>query len=129
MEIWTCSTLMRSVTTINLMLLAIHLMLKDVGFLPSYDKCDVEFRKNKSWHVVMMLCRCEMARQTVEIDKKLWQKFQKMLVDLYGSAYGSKKIEALNEALDLWLEVKTATVSGKTVEEQVASLLKSSSSI
>ena len=32
-----------------------------------------------------------MARQTVEIDNDLWQKFLKKLVDAYGSAYGSKK--------------------------------------
>jgi len=47
-----------------------------------------------------------MARQTVEIDKDLWQKFLKKLVDAYGSAYGSKKRDALNEAIRLWLEAK-----------------------
>ena len=48
-----------------------------------------------------------MARQTVEIDDEVWQRFLKMLVDLYGSAYGSKKKEALNEALELWLKSKS----------------------
>jgi len=37
-----------------------------------------------------------MARQTVEIDNDLWQRFLKKLVDVYGSAYGSKKKDALN---------------------------------
>jgi len=47
-----------------------------------------------------------MARQTVEIDNDLWQRFLKKLVDVYGSAYGSKKKDALNEAIRLWLEAK-----------------------
>jgi len=47
-------------------------------------------------------------RQTVEIDKDLWQRFLKKLVDVYGSAYGSKKKAALNEAIQLWLEAKEA---------------------
>lgn len=47
-----------------------------------------------------------MARQTVEIDNDLWQRFLKKLVDTYGSAYGSKKRDALNEAIRLWLEAK-----------------------
>jgi len=50
-----------------------------------------------------------MARQTVEIDDEVWQRFLKMLVDLYGSAYGSKKKEALNEGLELWLKSKSIT--------------------
>jgi len=50
----------------------------------------------------------EMARQTVEIDNDLWQKFLKKMVDVYGSAYGSRKKDALNEAIQLWLEAKEA---------------------
>jgi len=49
-----------------------------------------------------------LARQTVEIDNYLWQKFLRKLVDVYGSAYGSKKRDALNEAIQLWLEAKEA---------------------
>jgi len=49
-----------------------------------------------------------LARQTVEIDKDLWQRFLKKLVDVYGSAYGSKKKDALDEAIQLWLEAKEA---------------------
>jgi len=30
----------------------------------------------------------------VEIDSDLWQRFLKKLVDIYGSAYGSKKKDA-----------------------------------
>ena len=65
-----------------------------------------------------------MARQTVEIDKELWQKFLKRLVDLYGSAYGSKKKEALNEAIRLWLEVKAATLPRKPAAERMVELFQ-----
>lgn len=55
-----------------------------------------------------------MARQTVEIDNDLWQRFLKKLVDTYGSAYCSKKRDALNEAIQLWLEVKEAELRRST---------------
>jgi len=45
-------------------------------------------------------------RITIEIDEKLWREFQKLLVDLYGTAYGTKRKEAINEAIKLWLELK-----------------------
>lgn len=49
---------------------------------------------------------CGVARQTIEIDNELWRRFLKRLVDSYGSAYGSKKREALNEAVRFWLEAE-----------------------
>jgi len=60
-----------------------------------------------------------LPRQTVEIDDDLWQRFLKKLVDVYGSAYGSKKKDALDEAIQLWLETKEAE-SRKSVESRKA---------
>ena len=62
---------------------------------------------------------CNLARQTVEIDSELWQRFLKKLVDVYGSAYGSKKRDALNEAIELWLEVRDEE-SGALAESKKA---------
>ncbi|MFQ6077397.1 MAG: hypothetical protein ACE5OY_08655 [Candidatus Bathyarchaeia archaeon] len=57
-------------------------------------------------------------RQTVEVDEKIWRRFQKALVDLYGVAYGSKKKMALNEALELWLQIaERGGERGSTAEE------------
>jgi len=73
------------------------------------------------------LCRCgvvNMARQTVEIDNELWQRFLKKLVDIYGSAYGSTKKEALNEAIRLWLDVKEATSPLTVVSKEASELME-----
>ena len=60
-----------------------------------------------------------MARQTVEIDSELWQRFLKKLVDVYGSAYGSRKKDALNEAIESWLEARDEE-SGALAESKKA---------
>lgn len=65
-----------------------------------------------------------MARQTVEIDNEVWQRFLKMLIDLYGSAYGSKKKEALNEAIKLWLESKSITMERKELISKAEQILQ-----
>ncbi|KPV65542.1 MAG: hypothetical protein AOA65_0050 [Candidatus Bathyarchaeota archaeon BA1] len=65
-----------------------------------------------------------MARQTVEIDNEVWQRFLKTLVDLYGSAYGSKKKEALNEAIQLWLESKTIGVERMELIKRAEQILQ-----
>ena len=65
-----------------------------------------------------------MARQTVEIDNDLWQRFLKKLVDVYGSAYGSKKKDALNEAIRLWLEAKESESDMLTESRRAEELIE-----
>jgi len=46
-------------------------------------------------------------RVTIDIEDTIWKAFQKLLVELYGSAYGKKKRESINEALMLWIKQKS----------------------
>lgn len=60
-----------------------------------------------------------MARQTVDVDDKAWRAFLKRLVDVYGSAYGSMKKQALTEAIRLWLEASRTKRPAKDVGKEL----------
>lgn len=61
-------------------------------------------------------------RQTVEVDEEIWRRFQKALVDLYGVAYGSRKRMALNEAIELWLQIAEKRKERKSAAEEITSI-------
>lgn len=60
----------------------------------------------------------------MEIDDDLWQLFLKKLVDVYGSAYASKKKEAINEAIKMWLDIKEEQRRGASESEELRKLVE-----
>ena len=55
----------------------------------------------------------------MDVDDKVWRAFLRRLLDMYGSAYGSRKKHALTEAIKLWLEASAKRRPAKDAREQI----------